>query len=97
MLKTRNDFNTEQEYRAYTKTSDFLLNYSWKGKTKEQVIYEMALPDYEQDYLEEAMEKLTKKDEFSGMALDNFILRRLDEDEEEEEFDPDEVLYIKRK
>ncbi|WP_255300725.1 hypothetical protein [Bacillus cereus] len=37
------------------KSAEFLLNYSWEGKTKGQIILEMELPDYEQGYLEDAM------------------------------------------
>ena len=97
LLKTREDFRNEDEYKAYTKTSDFLLLYSWKGKTKEQIIYEMALPEYEQEYLEEAMQSLAKRNEFSGMELDRLILHLIDLDAPVDEFDPDEVVFIERK
>ncbi len=95
-LKNRSDFSTEKEYMAYTKTSDFLTNYSWKGKAKETIINEMALPEFEQVYLDEAMEYLGKENNFSGMALDRFILKRLDEDETPDEFNPDDIIFIER-
>ncbi|RFA33847.1 hypothetical protein CAI16_13410 [Virgibacillus dokdonensis] len=95
MLKTRKDFNTEQEYKAYTKTSDFLLNYSWKGKTKEQIIHEMALPKYEQKYLDESMKELEKKDMYRGMELDRLILRKLDEDTDDG-WNEEGVVFIER-
>ena len=56
----------------------------------------MALPDFEQEYLDEAMEFLNKGEDFSGMTLDRYILRRLDEDEETDDFDEDEVVFLKR-
>ncbi|MFS0615310.1 hypothetical protein [Lederbergia ruris] len=95
-LKSRSDFSTEREYMSYTKTSDFLLNYSWKGKSKETIINEMALPDFEQVYLDEAIEYLTNQNDFSGMSLDRFILKRLDEDEEADEFNPNDIIFIER-
>jgi len=95
-LKNRSDFSTEKEYMAYTKTSEFLLAYSWKGKSKETIINEMALPDFEQNYLDEAIKHLTNKNDFSGMSLDRFILRRLDEDETPDEFNPNDIIFIER-
>lgn len=96
MVKKRTDFSSEDEYRKYTKTSDFLLAYSWEGKSKKEIINEMALPDFEQEYLDEAMDFLKKKKDFSGMSLDRYILQRLDEDEEPDEFNPDDVIFIER-
>lgn len=78
LLKTREDFKSEDEYRKYTKTSDFLEEYSWKGKAREQIIQEMALPDYEQELLEEAMGYCGAKGEYSGIELDRHILLLLD-------------------
>ncbi|WP_257208215.1 hypothetical protein [Bacillus thuringiensis] len=34
------------------KSIDFLSNYSWRGKDREQIIKEMELEDYEQQYLD---------------------------------------------
>lgn len=95
-LKSRSDFSTEREYMSYTKTSDFLLNYSWKGKSKETIINEMALPDFEQVYLDEAIKYLTNQNDFSGISLDRFILKRLDEEEEADEFNPNDIIFIER-
>jgi len=95
-LKNRSDFSDEKEYMKYTKTSDFLLAYSWEGKSKETIIEEMALPDFEQEYLDEAMQHLKNQNNFSGMALDRFILKRLDEDETPDEFDSNDIIFIER-
>lgn len=74
LLKTRDDFQTEDEYRAYTKTSDFLLKYSWKGKTREQIIFDMALPDYEIKQLDQAMEIMKRQDNYLAIDLDRLIM-----------------------
>lgn len=74
MINTREDFNSEDEYRAYTKTGEFLLHYSWKGKSKEQIIHEMALPDYEQKHFNEAIKYCSVKEEYSGIELDGYIV-----------------------
>ncbi|MBO3796470.1 hypothetical protein ACTOS9_21785 (plasmid) [Bacillus subtilis] len=95
MVLKRNDFQTEKEYKKYTKTSEFLLNYSWEGKSEKEVIHEMALPLEEQVYLSEAMEQLKKENDFSGMSLDRYILKKLDESEQDS-FDMDDVIFIER-
>lgn len=96
MLKTRADFNSEDEYMTYTKTSEFLLAYSWEGKDKETIIREMALPDFEQEYLDKALEHLSKEKDYTGMALDRLIYLLMDLDEPEDDFDPDNVVFIER-
>lgn len=78
MLKTRADFNNEEEYRAYTKSGEFLTNYVWKGKSKEEIIFDMALLDPEQELLEEAMGYCGAKGEYLGIDLDRHILLLLD-------------------
>lgn len=45
------------ETRDYYKNAEFLLNYSWKGKSKKQIISDMQLDTDEQRYLDEAMKK----------------------------------------
>ncbi|MDN8674675.1 hypothetical protein Q0N22_14665, partial [Staphylococcus aureus] len=42
----------------YTKTSNFLLKYSWADKSEQVIVEEMALNGDEQGYLREAMEEL---------------------------------------
>ncbi|GAK03908.1 hypothetical protein JCM19037_2269 [Geomicrobium sp. JCM 19037] len=80
---------------SFTKKADFLLNYSRKNKTKDQVIKEMDLQDYEQIYLDEAMRHNEVKGDYTGMALDRYILQKLDE-EQADNFDKDEVIYVNR-
>lgn len=84
MLKTRADFNNEDAYMDYTKSADFLCEYTWKGKTKEQIIHEMALPDYEQELLDEAMGYCGVEEKFLGIDLDRQILFLLDLGEDSE-------------
>ncbi|MBE3569054.1 MAG: hypothetical protein IMW92_02725 [Bacillales bacterium] len=90
----------ENDYKknlpAYKKSSHFLFSYSWKGKTKEQIIIEMGLLDYEQVYLDDAMKELARRNQFSGYDLDRYILQRLDM-EEEDDFDPNDVIYLERR
>ncbi|WP_099303266.1 hypothetical protein [Bacillus sp. Marseille-P3800] len=69
--------------------------YNWKNKNKEQIIREMALPDYDQKYLDEAIRFNAEKNDYSGMSLDRYILRKLDE-EEEDDFNEDEAIFIKQ-
>ncbi|MDA2067943.1 hypothetical protein [Bacillus cereus] len=78
------------------KSIDFLLNYSWKGKDREQIIEEMELEDYEQKYLDQAMKELAIEGEYSGYHLDRRILLLIDIHEDEDDFDEDDVVYIKR-
>lgn len=81
----------EKNSVAWSKSADFLCNYSWEGKTKEQIIEEMVLPEYEIEYLDDAVKELAPQGKFTGMDLDHYILMRLDM--EEEPFDEDDVLY----
>lgn len=80
---------------SFSKSADFLLSYNWKNKDKEQIIKDMALPDYEKKYLDEAMRVNAEKNDYSGMGLDRYILRKLDE-EEDDDFNEEEVIFIKR-
>lgn len=74
LLKTRSDFQTEDDYRAYTKTSGFLLHYNWKGKTKEQIIYDMALPEYEVKHLDRALKLMEAQGNYQAIDLDRLIM-----------------------
>lgn len=88
--------SVEKNPLAYTKSSKFLLDYSWKGKDREQIIQEMALPEYEQKYLDEAIKVLSSKNKFTGMDLDRYILSKLDDDEDDVgEIDDDDIVYIR--
>lgn len=90
---TRNDGNP----KAYTKSAEFLVAYNWKGKSKDQIIQEMALPDYEQEYLDDAIKELTPKEKFTGMDLDEYFVLRMAMDEEDiGEIDDDDTIYRKR-
>lgn len=93
-LKTRKDFATESEYLDYTKSMEFLFGYSWENKSKSEIIYDMALEDYEIEYLERAMEDLKKKNDFSGMALDRYILKLIDMNEKEDDFNEEDVIFL---
>lgn len=80
---------------AYSKSAKFLLSYSWEGKSKEQIIEEMTLPDYEQDYLEDAMKELAKQGKFTGMDLDEYFVLRMAMDEEDVgPLDDADIIYF---
>lgn len=96
MLKTRADFNSEDEYKAYTKTSDFLINYIWKGKSREEIIHDMALPDYEQKHLDKALEYCEKREEYTGIELDSHIVLLMNMNTPPVDIDLDEVVFIER-
>ncbi|WP_176545977.1 hypothetical protein [Bacillus thuringiensis] len=78
---------------CYIKSVEFLCNYCWKGKTREQIIQEMELVDYEIEYLDQAMEELKKENLYNGWDLDRRILFLIDM-EEEDDFDENDVLYM---
>ncbi|WP_193217122.1 MULTISPECIES: hypothetical protein [Bacillus cereus group] len=78
---------------CYIKSVEFLYNYCWKGKTREQIIQEMELVDYEIEYLDQAMEELKKENLYNGWDLDRRILFLIDM-EEEDDFDENDVLYM---
>lgn len=76
------------------KSAEFLLNYSWEGKTKEQITLEMELPDYEQEYLEDAMNELGPKGKYSGMDLDSYFVLRMAMDEDDVgPLNDDDIIY----
>lgn len=95
MLKKSIDFSSIEEYMTYTKSTEFLLQYSWEDKSHEEIIKDMALPDFEQVFLLEAIEVLKEGNDFSGMVLDRYILRKLDE-QDEDEFNSNDVIFIER-
>ncbi|MFF1291262.1 hypothetical protein ACFVXR_27840 [Bacillus thuringiensis] len=77
------------------KSIDFLSDYSWKGKDREQIIHEMELEDYEQKYLDQAMQELVAEGKYTGYHLDRRILLLIDMHEDEDDFDEDDVIYIR--
>lgn len=85
----------EKKQVSYKKSADFLFNYSWKGKARKQIIEEMELKDYEQEYLEKAMKELEIEQLYTGFDLDRRILVLIDMDEEDDDFDEDDVIYIR--
>lgn len=89
--------NPKNDPSANSKTAEFLLSYSWKGKSKEQIIQEMFLPDYEQIYVEAGMKELSLQGKFTGMDLDRFIVHQLDMEDEDigPIHDPD-IVYLER-
>ena len=89
--------NPKNDPSDNSKTAEFLLNYRWEGKSKEQIIQEMFLPDYEQVYVERGMKKLSPQGKFTGMDLDQYIVRQLDMEDEDigPVHDPD-IIYLER-
>lgn len=79
----------------YSKSAEFLFNYSWKGKTKEQIIEKMKLVDYESNYLEQAMNELEKERAFTGFDLTRRIYLLMDLNEKDDGFDENDVEYIR--
>jgi len=77
------------------KSAEFLFNYSWKGKSREQIIKEMDLADYEQEYLDTAMRGLAEEGNYSGFDLDRRILLLIDMNEDDDDFDPNDAVYIR--
>ncbi|MEF7637798.1 hypothetical protein [Bacillus thuringiensis] len=77
------------------KSIDFLSDYSWKGKDREQIIQEMELEDYEQKYLDLAMQELVAEGKYTGYHLDRRILLLIDMHEDDDDFDEDDVVYIR--
>jgi uncharacterized protein (UPF0335 family) len=77
------------------KSIDFLSDLSWKGKDREQIIKEMELEDYEQKYLNQAMKELAAEGKYTGYDLDRRILLLIDMHEDEDDFDEDDVVYIR--
>ena len=79
----------------HSKSGEFLCSYSWKGKSKEQIIDEMELPDYEQKYLEDAMRELAPQGKFIGMDLDEYFVLRMAMDEEDVgPLDDEDIVYM---
>lgn len=97
MLKTKYDFDNYDDFCQYAKTGEFLFAYSWEGKSRGGIIQEMALPDFEIEFLDVALKelKMEKNVDYSGMALDRRIMRKYDESIDDD-FDEYDVVYIER-
>ncbi|WP_259457368.1 hypothetical protein [Bacillus thuringiensis] len=77
------------------KSSAFLSNYLWKGKDRKQIIEEMELEDYEQKYLDQAMEELIQEEKYNGFELDKRIMLLFEMNEEEDDgFDENDAEYM---
>lgn len=96
MVKTKHDFDNYDDFRKYSKTSDFLLAYSWEGKSRETIIEEMALPNFEIEFLDEALAELERQgnQDYSGMTLDCMIMRKFDDSIVLDDFDPAVAEYV---
>lgn len=72
VIKTREDFTTEDDYLEYVRTPDFLENYSIVGKTVEQIRSDLRLPKEWIHYVEKAYNEVRARGLVEGMDL--FIL-----------------------
>lgn len=84
MVKTRKDFQTEQEYKKYTRSVEFLESYSIEGKTIEELQVEMCFPKDWMHYIEQALAILKEKGEMQGMDLMYTVDHLVIEDEDYE-------------
>lgn len=69
MVKTRSDFASEDAYYKYTRSLDFLLNYSLEGKTAEQIHEEMRIDEDWLHYVEKGLEVLKKEGKMKGIDM----------------------------
>lgn len=88
--------------RKYAQSEDFLFNYSWEGKSKKQIIKDMALSKSEQSVLDAAIHELERYNENyklnkpkNGYELDKLITQKLEETEDDD-WNEEEVEFIKR-
>lgn len=87
--------NEKKNPLAWSKSAEFLCAYSWEGKAHKQIIDEMKLPEYEQKYLEDAMQELAPQGKFTGMDLDEYFVLRMAMDEEDiGPLDDEDTLYM---
>lgn len=87
--------NEKKNPLAWSKSAEFLCDYSWEGKAKKQIIDEMKLPEYEQKYLEDAMQELAPQGKFTGMDLDEYFVLRMAMDEEDVgPLDDEDIVYM---
>lgn len=85
----------KQNPLSWSKSAEFLCSYSWEGKDKERIIAEMELPNYEQKYLEDAMQELSPQRKFIGMDLDEYFVLRMAMDEEDVgPLDDEDIVYM---
>lgn len=100
MLKKRTDFENVEDYAKYTESIDFLLQYSFKGKSLEEVIYDMALDvKGEETAAADVYAKLYKhgdNGDFTGLVFD-IGLQNWEEQNEPDWDIPDDFIPLRRK
>lgn len=84
MVKTRNDFPSEDDYYKYTRSLEFLLNYSLEGKTAKQIHEEMRIDQEWLHYVEKGLEVLKKEGKMKGIDMVRMVDIYVMEDEDYE-------------
>ncbi|KMY54425.1 hypothetical protein AC623_11310 [Bacillus sp. FJAT-27231] len=69
MIKKRSDFNSEDDYIKYTRSSEFLSAYELNGKEAEEIHYDMRFPESWLPYVKKALPTLIKQGQFKGIDL----------------------------
>lgn len=82
MVKTRSDFDTEIDYKKYTRTVDFLATYRLTGKSVEQIVHDMCFPIEWTHYVKRALPILEKENNMTGFDMhhlvDTFVMQEED-------------------
>ncbi len=55
MLKSRNEFATDAEYKQYTRSSEFMKTYKVFGKSSTEIQREMCFPENWMNFLDAAV------------------------------------------
>ncbi|MFD1705214.1 MULTISPECIES: hypothetical protein [Siminovitchia] len=85
-MKTRNDFSSKDAYLEYTRSLDFLKNYSIEGKTAKQIQEEMLIDEDLLHYVEKALEVLKEKNKMRGIDMIYLVDQYVIEDEDYEDW-----------
>ncbi|MEK5501010.1 hypothetical protein [Bacillus sp. FSL M8-0168] len=101
MIKNKNDFPTEDQYIDYTRTYDFLNQYSIKGKSPKEIIADMALYEDWLPYVEKALPILLEREKTTGYDLrkkvDDLLAREDEFDFTEEDIKAAEAEFARKR
>jgi len=67
VVKSRKEFNTEDEYLEYVATPEFMEKYSIEHKTVDEIVSDMRLPEEWMPFIEKVYRENIKKKRYEGI------------------------------
>ncbi|MGG3801210.1 hypothetical protein [Metabacillus fastidiosus] len=91
MLKKRSDFESDLDYKKYTRSHEFLANYDITGKTPEQIQIDMCIDEDWFPYVQKALPILLEQQRITAYHMHWEVEKLADADEEAVTYTPEQI------